>query len=603
MKKWLFVLIVLLALGGLIVWRFQQKHADMAKQTGQRMSRSGAPASVEFAAPQFRDIVNSFTATGTVEAVQDVKITPKVSGRIEYLRKREGDHVKHGEVLVRIDQSDVQAQVRQERANLAEAQYRLAQAELTQSTTDTSVSTQIRQQKAGLESAKAEVTQAEATRAAQYKAVDAAIAEAKTKIDSANAVLANAKASLKSAQANLDNATSKCNRITSLYSQGYVAAQDVDDAKTAVSVQQASVETARGQVESAEAALSAAQAGEHSVEQQANVTRASVDANLATAKAKEAQAQASVDLANANVNQSPAYKESLKALRAGIDAARASLDSAIAKVDDTILRSPLDGVVTARNMDPGSMASPSQSILTVQAMKQVWVTIAVPEDVCAKIHVNQPAAATFDALGGQTFNARIAEINPAADLSSRQYTVRVILDNKDNRFAPGMFARVSLATDKAAHMLAVPREAIKQQDDGSSYVVVAGPDKKAEFRPVETGPNDASWIAILSGITPSEKVVVMSASPVREGQTLSSGHRGRGGKRGGQGGKEGMNDGKDGARGAQDGTRDGQNNGQAGQGAHGEGARPSAQDGVAAPAAGAPSSPGAHRRGSHGTNE
>jgi hypothetical protein len=128
------------------------------------------------------------------------------------------------------------------------------------------------------------------------------------------------------------------------------------------------------------------------------------------------------------------------------------------------------------------------------------------------------------------------------DQESRQYTVRVILDNFHNKFAPGMFGKVSFVVEKASHVLAVPREAVKQDNGTGSYVIAVSRKQTAEQRPVVTGISDADWIAIASGLSAGEKVVTMSASQVRDGQKIGSGRRGRGqhGGRGGFGSGMGM---------------------------------------------------------------
>jgi len=612
MKKVLLVLIPLLVLGGLIFWRFTQKKSAEGSPMGGGMMRGG-PASVELAEAQLRDIMKTFQATGTVESMQNVKISPRVSGRIDFLEAREGDRVAQGQVLVRIDASDVRAQVRQQEAQLAEAKYRLAQTQLNQGPTDIAVATQIRQQEAGLASARAELRQAEQTYAAQLESIKASLDDAKNKIDNAaaavasaeadqrlaeqsyaaqlaandasvedaqgkienvNAAVANAQSGINSAQANLDNAIAKRDRTVELFKKGFVSAQEVDNAKTAVTVQQAGVETAKGQLKAAQAALNSAQAQkksteqqaaiakmkadaardsanarvtqaktslasaqaqQRSIEQQTAITRANAEANVTAADSRVEQATASLENARAST-QSPAFRQSLEALKAGVEAARASLDSAKAKLNDTVLRSPLDGVVTARAQDPGALASPGQSILTIQSLNHIWVTVAVPEEVCMKVHLSQPATAAFDALGGKIYAARVAQVNPSADLQSRMFIVRVVLDNRNHTFSPGMFAKVTLITEQAKDAVAVPREAVKQDRDGSSYVFVKEDDGNAHQQAVTTGLSDSDWISITSGLKPKQEVVTMSAMPLRDGQAISDGQgrRGRDGPGGGQ---------------------------------------------------------------------
>lgn len=560
--------------------------------------RSGMPASVELAPVSVRDITTTFEATGSVESMQNVKISPKISGRINFLTAREGDRVRRGQKLVVIDASDVKAavrqqranlaeakyryaqakinqspnatavatQIRQQQANLAEAKYRLAQAKLNQNPSDTAISAQIRQQQANLDSAEADRVQAEKTRDAQQEAVKSTKDEAQAKVDSATAAVANANIAIKSAQANLDNANAKYTRIYNLYKQGYVAAQDVDDAKTTVSVQQAALDTAKGQLQTATGNLAAVQASRRSVEQQTTITLAKADADVNAAKAKVAQvraaldaakantqqsdayaenlkalnenvaaAQAALDAARANAKQTDAYIENLKALNEGIAAAQASLDSAKAKLADTVLTSPIDGVVTARTQDPGALASPSTPILTIQSLNDVWVTIAVPEDVSVLLHLSQPASCVFDALNGQSFTGHIAQINPAADATSRQFTVRVALDNRAKRFSPGMFARVTLVTASVKQQPAVPREAVQQDRDGSNVVMMAEAGKKgmtARKRVVEIVAQDADWLGV-TGVKPGDKVVTMSATRLEDGQAIRAGSGRPGGGRGG----------------------------------------------------------------------
>jgi RND family efflux transporter MFP subunit len=131
----------------------------------------------------------------------------------------------------------------------------------------------------------------------------------------------------------------------------------------------------------------------------------------------------------------------------------------------------------------------------------------------------------------------IVQINPAADPASRQFTVRVALDNAQRLFKPGMFALVTVVTSRRTHTLAVPREAVQQDNGLGSYVMVVDALGKARHRPVNIGMSDANFIEISSGITLGERVVIMSTTPLRDGQTVRAG--GGKGKYGGSGRKHG----------------------------------------------------------------
>jgi membrane fusion protein, multidrug efflux system len=189
-----------------------------------------------------------------------------------------------------------------------------------------------------------------------------------------------------------------------------------------------------------------------------------------------------------------------------------------------VLRSPLDGFVTGRYMDPGSTATPGQPILAVQFFKQVWVSVAVPDTVSAKTHIGQPVTVRFDAIPDRTFTASVIQVNPSADPQARQFTVRAVMSNTEGLFKPGMFAHVAIVTDTTTGAVCVPREAV-QEDTSGNYVTVVDNDKKASRRPVTTGASNSAYIAIVEGIQPGERVVTVTSVPLKDGVVVNTGER------------------------------------------------------------------------------
>jgi HlyD family secretion protein len=253
MKRWLVVIIPAVILGGLIAVRVKAKKAEAAEQDKVRAMRMKTPPVVSVASVGYRDIIETYESVATAESPYNVKISPKVTGRIDFLQVREGDRVNAGDVLVRLDPADVEGQVQQARAAVAEAQSRLAQASLTLGPTETNISTNIRQQQAAVEVAKSDLnlvlTNSEFKKANQRTF----ITDATSRVKNAEAAIAKEEASVKAAKANLENAKSKMNRVNDLYKQGFIAAQDVDDARTQVSVMEGALDVAQGELNSAKA--------------------------------------------------------------------------------------------------------------------------------------------------------------------------------------------------------------------------------------------------------------------------------------------------------------------------------------------------------------
>ncbi len=248
------------------------------------------------------------------------------------------------------------------------------------------------------------------------------------------------------------------------------------------------------------------------------------------------QAEAALRYARSNVAQRPAYRENIAALRSAVTSAEAALHAVEAQRTYTVLTSPLTGYVTGRFMDPGAMATPGQPIVAVQEFRQVWVNVPIPEEVSRKVSVGMPAEARFDAFPGRVFAGRVNQVNPSADPQSRQFTVRVQIENPGNQIRPGMFARVNMVVERVRSTITVPLEAVQQGPQGPTVTVVTNVDQgqgTAQRRPVVTGASDSKGVAILQGVQPGEKVITLSAMPIKDSQAVRIGGAGRPGGRGG----------------------------------------------------------------------
>lgn len=503
----------------LIGWKVMDKQSADADLKKTQAARQKAPASVVLATAGPKVISDVLETVGTVESPTLVKLSPKVSGRINRLLVREGSVVKPGDLLVELDPGDLRAAVLQQEANLAEARSRLAQARATQGSTDVQVSTTIDQQRAQVGSANADASQTESNFAVQLAGARSAVVDSEAKLRSAKAQVTTTQADLESAQSNAENAKAKLDRVESLYKQGFIAAQDVDDARTTLKVQQSSVNSANSR-------LAAAQAGVESATAQLNVVKGQVAilerkglSDITSARARATQAKSSLKAANANRSQTVAYAENLSALASAVRVAQAQLDQARSRVNDTILRSTIEGTVTAKSLDEGSLATAGQPILTIQYLKSVYVNVGIPIDQSRSVRIGQSAVMTFDGIPDK-ITAAIAEINPAADAQTRQFTVRFKIDNPSGTLRPGMFAHVALKLRDTNAEVVVPREAIKIAK-GVNQIVVVDKDKIAHIMPVELGATNGNETQILSGVEAGDKVVALSYNPVKDGQSVA----------------------------------------------------------------------------------
>lgn len=516
-------LLALLLLVGLRVRAVQGKAAELKGDAGKR--KGGTPA-VETALAGAQIIERQVSLVGSAESPFVVKLSPRVAGRIVSLDVREGDRVSPGQVLVRLDPTDIEAAITGARAAVGEARARLAQAQATAGATAVGATTGVATARAGVARSAAELNQAQRNVASHLAGAQAAVAEADARIAAANADARSADAGVASAQANLTNARTQFARTKKLYDGGFIAAQDLDNAAAGVKVQEANVAAAKANAAGKRNTATSLGEAKRAAQAQLSITRRAAQTGVTSAKANLGAASAALQAAQANTSQTSAYASNLAALRSAVAASEASLQQAEARRLDAALASPIEGTVTARDGDVGALASPATPVLTVQYLKWLYFAAGVSVDDAARVAKGMRATVAFEALPGKSFVGRVAELNGAADPLSRQVGVRVRLENPREIIRPGMFGRMTLTLERVEAPVAVPPEAITEPKEGmkgEATVTVIGADGKASVRSVRLGARSDRFVQITGGLKAGERVVTLAYNPVKDGQEVKTG--------------------------------------------------------------------------------
>lgn len=197
----------------------------------------------------------------------------------------------------------------------------------------------------------------------------------------------------------------------------------------------------------------------------------------------------------------------------------ASAERALRNVrENTVLTSPISGVVTARNYDPGDMTG-ALPILTVAQVQPVKIVINVSESELTHVNKGMPANITFDTYGDEVFTGKVSMVSPTVDPASRTFGVEITVANPSNRILPGMFGRVTLNFGKADHVVVPDLAVVKQQGSGDHYVYVYK-DGKVSFNKVELGQRLGSSYELLSGVPSGASVVISGQSRLSNGAAV-----------------------------------------------------------------------------------
>lgn len=189
-------------------------------------------------------------------------------------------------------------------------------------------------------------------------------------------------------------------------------------------------------------------------------------------------------------------------------------------LENTILRSPVSGVITARNYDRGDMYGGSP-IYVVEQITPVKLYVGISEMDYTRVKKNDTVTLTADALPGKTFTGRIARIYPTIDAATHTFTAEVNVANRDRLLRPGMYARVTVNFG-SNHSIVVPDDCVvKQQGSGVRSVFVLQADNTVKEVVVTLGRHFGTEYEILSGVAEGDKVVVKGQASLKNGSKVN----------------------------------------------------------------------------------
>lgn len=525
---------------------------------------------VETMTVQPSESAQAIEVTGTVKASLTADLAPKVMSKVAAVYVKEGDPVRAGQTLVRLESADLAAQVRQAEAAVASAKAALAQAQTGAVIQRTQSSTRVEQARAALKQAQEQLSLVrEGARQQQKSQADEAVrqaeagrAQAEEGVRQAKAALAQAQAQLslvregarkqqklqadaavRQAEANLKTAQATYDRFKPLADEGVITKQKFDEIALQLEVAQSQYETAKHQasliyegartqeVQQAEEGVRQAEAALRMAEQKLREAEAALRAahaqrdltyegartqEVKQAEAQVKQAEEALRLAEATTDENKIKAENVKMLRAQVRQAEANLAAARVMLSYTTITAPFSGVVVKRHVDPGAMASPGVPLITLVDASGFRLESLVPESQMAHIHLGETTPVVIDALG-KTLTGRVAQIVPSADPASRTFLVKIALP-KVAGLSSGLFGRAQFTVGKTQGIF-IPETALWRRESlVGVFVVEQG---VAHKRLVTVGKISGGQAEILSGLKGGETIVARDLDQVTDGAAVS----------------------------------------------------------------------------------
>ncbi len=359
--------------------------------------------------------------SGRIEGYE-TDVGTKVAGRIVSVAVREGEEVSQGQLLIRLDDAETNAQLQGAIARLNASQQEELQARLAIDL----IENQIKEAELG-------VTQSEGDSSGRILQAESNLAASEAQLSQAQAQQQQAASALTLAQKDLD-------RASTLLAQGVISQQQYDQALNVLETAQANLESRQASVLAFQRLVSAAEG------QRTQIRTTELNPNIGNLQVQGLRTQ----LAQARLK--------LAAAGATVASSRAAQQEIQAKVENQNISSPIDGVVISRNVEPGAVVTTGKTLLTLINPQQLYLRGYIPEGDIVGVRVGQDVRIFLDSRPDQPVLGRVTAIDAQASFTPENiyfkedrvrqvFGIRVSLDNLEGYAKPGMPAEAEIVPD------------------------------------------------------------------------------------------------------------------------------------------------------------
>ena len=215
---------------------------------------------------------------------------------------------------------------------------------------------------------------------------------------------------------------------------------------------------------------------------------------------------AELNLNAANSNYEISITSTYATAKASVDSAKAVLDSATNNLNNTVIKAPISGYVASKNGNVGQIAAVGSPMFSIKNTEGVNAEIYVTESVIPYINVGTKTSVSVNSASMTDIKGEVTVVNTVKNPQTGLYTVRIKIDNEDDKLKIGMMADVVLETQSKTGVIIIPSDSIIQDDDG--YYVYVVKENIAEKRVITIGITNNDFTEVTSGLSADETVVV-----------------------------------------------------------------------------------------------
>jgi len=213
----------------------------------------------------------------------------------------------------------------------------------------------------------------------------------------------------------------------------------------------------------------------------------------------------------------------LKLARSRLLAAQAQSGVMERALRDANVTAPFSGFIARRFVSRGEYVQPGTKLFDLVSLDPIEVEFHVAEVDSGRVALGQTVQVRMAPFPDETFGATVSFVSPTINSRTRTLRVKALVDNRDARLRPGLFARVDLGVSSREGIPMVPEEAVVQRADGAVAFRIDA-ENRVERLVIETGVHDAGLIEIVHGLEAGEFVITRGQTWLSDGDLVTPRH-------------------------------------------------------------------------------
>ena len=479
-----------------------------------------AQAPVETTTPERTSISIRERITGNFSALKKVNIPAELGGIVDLINVEVGERVEKDQELLVLNQDNLNIQLKQAEASLeaARANYQQLKNGATQEELNRAQAS-YEQAQASLEGARSNLELMEEIFNDKIS-LKQQLTSAESQLANAEQQLASARESYNQAEINFNQAEREYERMQYLFEEKVITEKQFEGAESQYKNAKSALNTAQIGLEQAKIGLNTAQQSYELTEQTFN-NPTQLKQQLENARSQVKSAEAGLSVAEANLEQTKkgATQEQLNASLAQVKQAEAGLEQANLRLENSIIKSPIKGVISAVRTEEGEIVSPGQPVITVIDVDQLYLEVAVTAATMSRLKEGDQVRIIPEAIKDEELTAEIATISPEAEQASKNFPVKMLVENSENNIRPGMFGDAVFSVQSAENTLVLPISAIVDFDSRSPHVYTVE-DNKAVRKDVKIGIVSDNLVEVVSGLEENDQVITRGQNRLNDGEEV-----------------------------------------------------------------------------------